>query len=350
MATNAVATKPSPSAAKKAPLRQPPADTVWLRYHPWMEGLAGHIISWAIHGLVLVSLVVGGWLLVVWGITRPPHSLPVAPVTFADAGGGGNPNGSGDDRGNHAPLKEGAASDKPNPGDSVTAPNRPSLPDVIAKKVDQDFSAPDARYIKEGPESARTFAELDKDLRDKLRDGINPSAGKAGPGTGGGEGTGTGSGTGSGTGAGTGKVLNEREKRMLRWSMKFNTRDGRDYLNQLRGLGAILAVDFGRGDFKVVDLAKGEPYHLEDRDLSSIQRIWWFDDNPASIQSLMAAMQQPVRASRVAAFIPQELEEELARKEKAFRGLEPDQIYETKFEVHNVGGRYDVEVMNQTPK
>jgi len=314
-----------------------------------MEGLAGHVASWAIHLLILGALVFGGYLLVVWGITRPPHSLPVEPVTFQDAGGGGNPNGSGDDRGKHAPLKEGAASDKPNPGDSVAAPDRPTLPDVVAKKVDQDFNAPDARYIKEGPESARTFAELDKDLRDKLRDGLNSSAGKSGPGAGGGEGPGTGVGTGVGTKPGTGQILTEREKRMLRWSMKFNTRDGGDYLRQLQGLGAILAVQIGPNDFKVVDLSKA-PFRLEDRDLSTIKRIWWFDDNPASVQSLMAAMGLRVRAMRVAAFIPPELEEDLAQKEKAYKGLEPDQIYETKFEVVNAGGRYDVRVMGQTPK
>ena len=38
----------------------------------------------------------------------PPHSLPVEPVQLTDSGGGGDPQGTGNDRGPKAPLPEGA--------------------------------------------------------------------------------------------------------------------------------------------------------------------------------------------------------------------------------------------------
>ncbi len=146
------------------------------------------------------------------------------------------------------------------------------------------------------------------------------------------------------------RALNEREKRMLRWNMKFNTRDGADYLHQLNALGAILAIPVGpNGQFKVIRDLSSRPPPLLDENLSQIQRMWWIDDNQRSVQSLMTAMALNIKPSRVVAFIPAELEDELAKKEVAFKGLKEDQIYATTFEVYPVGGakQYDVHVRDQ---
>ena len=43
---------------------------------------------------------------------------------------------------------------------------------------------------------------------------------------------------------------------MLRWSMIFDTRTGMDYLNQLRGLGAILAIPTGADGKDLQDRAQ----------------------------------------------------------------------------------------------
>ena len=352
MAPNATASEPT-KAAKK-PSRQPPSDSVWVRYHPWMEGAMGHIASWSIHLLILgVAILVS--LAYAWGFIKQNHQLPVEPVQFADAGGGGSPEGSGDGPGgDHAPAKEGVTSDKPNDGNTTNpTADRVQLTEVQAQRVAQEFPAEDARRIQQGPESVKAFTDLDKEFRDKLRDGINPSKGNGGTGKDGGTGSGKDKGIGSGTGEGTGRMLNEREKRMLRWSMKFNTRTGLDYLQQLDALGAILAIPDGPGgQFKVIRELSRRPPQLLDEDLSKIQRIWWIDDNPRSVESLMTAMGLPLRPSRVVAFIPPELEDDLAQKELAFKGLKEDQIYETKFDVYPAGGakRYDVRVIGQQAK
>ena len=352
MAPNATASKSAKTAAKK-PSRQPPSDTV-LGALSSVDGRGDGPPRVVVDPPAIIGVAVLVSLAYAWGFIKHNQQLPVEPVQFADAGGGGSKDGSGDGPGGeHKPPEEGVKSDKPNEGNTDKPAERVALNPVEMQKATQEFSAPDARYIQEGPESTKTFLDLDKDLRDKLRDGINPSKGNGGTGKDGGTGSGKDKGVGTGTGEGTGRMLNEREKRMLRWSMKFNMRNGADYLRQLNALGAILAVPVGpNGQFKVIrDLSRPHP-PLLDEDLSQIQRIWWIDDNPRSVESLMAAMgYSNLRPSRVVAFIPPELEEELAKKELDFKGLKEDQIYETKFDVFVGGAKgYDVRVMDQQKK
>src|SRR5262249_55740028 len=136
----------------------------------------------------------------------------------------------------------GEKSDKNQPGVKDDAPPRPALNPVETAAVQQKFDAPTARFIsKSNNDYVKAFARLDDSIRNKLRDGLNPGRGEGGRGSGGGSGTGTGTGTGGGTGAGR-ATLNQREKRMLRWHMRFTANSGPEYLNQLAGLGAILAI------------------------------------------------------------------------------------------------------------
>ena len=189
MAANATIDKP----AKVPAAKQPPANSVWIRYHPWIEGVLAHISAWSIHLLVIGGAILWfTYLAYVFGFARPPRSLPMEAVRFQDAGGGGSKTGSGTEKGGdqHAPI-EGAAADNANSGqktNTVDQSDRPKLTDLQAKKIDEAFAPADARYIKQDAGSMNTFASLDKNLRDKLRDGINPSKGNGGTGTGGGNG------------------------------------------------------------------------------------------------------------------------------------------------------------------
>ena len=351
MAANATAPKPV-----KKPSRQPPSETVWVRYHPWMEGAMGHLASWSIH-LLIIGVAVLVSLAYAWGFIKHNQQLPVEPVQFADAGGGGNPEGTGTGPGDQAPPKEGVQSDKPNEGNTDKSNERVALNPVEQQRVAQEFPPEVARYIQEGPESMKAFTDLDKTALDKLRAGLTPSKGNGGTGKDGGTGSGKDGGDGSGNGKGNGRMLNDREKRMLRWTMKFDTHGqpgsaaaGADYLHQLEALGAILAIPVGPEDqFKIYDLSTSPPQPL-DKDISTIQRIWWIDNNPASVHSLMLAMGLNMQPSRVVAFIPPELEDDLAKKELAFKGLKEDQIFETTFAVVPGGRRYDVRVINQKAK
>jgi hypothetical protein len=358
MAPNATAGRPARLPAAK----QPPENSVWVRYHPWIEGVMGHVTSLSLH-----LLVVGGaflwftYIAFALGFAHAPRSLPVEPVRFDNAGGGGNKEGSGTEKGgDHAPLKEGAEADKDNPGDKkspLDASDRPQLTDVQAKKIDQTFAPDDARYIKQNVGSMQSFAALDKDLRDKLRDGINPSKGNGGTGTGGGTGAGTGTGTGSGTGAGTERKLNEREKRFLRWSLLFRTRGGAaGELRNLKTLGIVLGIPNGPDSIVTIDLAK-RPFRPEVKDPSTIGKVYYKvtpESSEITPHDLMEAMGLPAPPNLIMLlFIPTELEDDIAKLELGYKHLPENDILETEIEIRvpGAGGRkYDLRVVEQKKK
>jgi hypothetical protein len=185
-------------------------------------------------------------------------------------------------------------------------------------------------------------------VRRKIQPGKPQNAGAGGGGTGSGGGTGDGKGTGEGDGSGPGKgsgTLTQREKRMLRWTMLFSTNNGPDYLAQLRGLDAILAIPVketaeGR-EYKLVRNLNS-PAQLLDEDIGKIQRIYWIDDKPGSVRDMMAALGLSIRPSHFVAFMPEKLENKLFELEKAKAGgRSEDQINETKFKILRVGDHYE---------
>lgn len=335
------------------PLRVPPDDTIWKRYSPHHEAPLSFVGSAALHFVLLGLMVLYAIVLVAW-FRSEPVALPIDTIHMG--GGGGNPKGKGDAPG------IGQAGPEDVVGDPKGDPT-PSEPDLVKRPPltvnEQNATAAEfandptiQRYVTDGNnENLKKLARLPDDTRKQLRDGVNPGAGKGGVGEGGGQGTGQG--TGRGSGQGNGKMLNKREERMLRWVIMFNTRNGEDYLNQLRDLGAIVAVPTGEGkDYKLCYLTKGPPYELVDEDLSSIKRIYWVDDKPASVRSLMGALGVRGLPSHFVAFMPPELELKLAQIEQSYQGWPEEKIYETKFECFKRSGskNYDVRVVSQTPK
>jgi hypothetical protein len=132
----------------------------------------------------------------------------------------------------------------------------------------------------------------------------------------------------------------------------FDTRSGSDYLKQLESLGAILAIPKPENprDYSIVrDLSK-RPAELLNEDLSQIQRIYWIDDKPHSVQGVIQALGLQMTPNHFVAFMPQDLEERLANMELKFMGRKEDHIVATRFKViPKRGGGYDVTVFDQTP-
>jgi hypothetical protein len=200
------------------------------------------------------------------------------------------------------------------------------------------------------------FVRLDEKARTTFRprdsDGVQPGKGQGGTGSGGGSGEGRGTGEGSGTGPGKAK-LTKREERMLRWSMRFSTQNGADYLKQLKGLGAILAIPVSDGpnpQYEIIRDLDRRPPKLIKEDLSKIQRIYWVDDKPPSVAGVMEALGLQMHPSHFVAFMPGQLEQKLFKLELNYRGLREDQIHETKFEVVRGPGGYEPRVIEQVPK
>ncbi|MGH7224003.1 MAG: hypothetical protein ACRELF_12300, partial [Gemmataceae bacterium] len=217
------------------------------------------------------------------------------------------------------------------------------------------FDADSTRFLQDtNTPSARTFQAL-SDVTSKLRLPDRKPSGRGQGGTGSGGGSGDGKGTGTGNGQGPGKgTLTQREKRMLRWSMLFNTSSGANYVSQLRGLGAILAIpvredDKGR-EYKLFDLSTRPASELK-KDISEIQRIYWIDNTPQSVRDVLTVLdiRLPRMPSHFVAFMPEELEQKLHRLEKVYLkkhhpGRTEENISETKFRIKTRGGKYEPEV------
>ncbi len=331
------------------PLRVPPDDTMWTKYSAHGEAPLSFVGSAATHILAFVLVGVIAFLAYMgWIFSKPPHDLPVDTVRMP-GGGGGNPKGEGNGSGIGTGGEDVTGNNQDPQPVNTDDVKRPPLTVEEAKAFIPDFKGDPAavRFVEEGNENFKKLARLNENMRNTLRDGVNPGKGEGGAGKGGGKGTGEG--TGTGPGVGSGKALSVREKRSMRWSMSFNRGT---YLEQLRDLGAIIAVPVGRDGkhFQVCDLTK-QPLRWTDSDLSDNTRIFWIDDKPDSVGALMTQMGRPGHVSHFVALLPPDLEAKLFDLELKFKNRAEDDIYETKFECFpGANGKYDVRVKSQTPK
>ncbi len=244
----------------------PPDERFWQRYSPHAEFPLSSAGSIALHFLVFGVLALMAWLGAIL-FSHSSRSLPVEAVRLDLGGGGGNRHGQGDGSNNGpAPQEVG----QPNEGstensqpDDIQAPKKINVkPDP---KTKPQFDTDPQRVLQqESSDSAQVFRRLRERAAQIQMPGSKPSGrGQGGTGSGGGSGGGQGSGVGDARGEGHGTPT-QREKRMLRWVMWFNTNSSADYVAQLRGLGAILAIpvreEADRVDYKIVrDLSARTP-------------------------------------------------------------------------------------------
>jgi hypothetical protein len=334
------------------PRRKPPEEKFWQHYSPHHEFPLSSITSVALHVLAVVLLAVVGWVLIKLGLGDENKPPDVRAVIVEDPGGGGSKTGVAGNKGtggNPLPAEEVGPPTEATPKENV------EIKDVEVGKVDP-LQLPEIKddqgrqIIQKSNEAMKRLGALDADARSKLFGSVGDK-GQGGSGSGGGYGSGEGSGHGPGKGAG--KNLSQRQKRLLRWSMTFNTQNGEDYLNQLRdlkpGTGAILAVPAGNHQYEVIrDLAQ-RPAKGQVEDIGTIKRISWVDDKPESVAGLARALGIP-KPEYFIAFFPQELEEHLARLEREFANRNEDDIEETRFVVDRAADGYHARVVAQTPK
>jgi hypothetical protein len=360
-----MATDTSPRSATPTADRPlvPPEERFWKRYSPHNEAPLSGAGSLTIHLLIAAVILFGLPLLVKLTWTKQNKPLPIDVVRLA--GGGGNPKavGGGPGAGALDPLppedpgpqrKKDPAPSTPSTPPKLEVPNQtlpPPLPDL---KDNAHVRA----LLKASGDAEKELFKVSKETQDKLLRGLAPAGqGAGGSGDGGGRGTGQGPGTGSNTGDGRMIELNERQKRVLRWTMIFTTYDGNDYRKQLQGLDAILAIPMPNDPNRFWVIRNlTPPVKRNEEDLSQIGRIFWWESRPESIAGLLGALGLPVQPlpPRIAAFFPEELERELVRKELEFahrrypkRSITEDDIAETRFEVFFRGGRYVPQVKDQ---
>jgi hypothetical protein len=313
----------------------------WTKYSQHHEMPISGLASLAWHILAAVLIVALAFVI----SRRDDADMPIESVTVG--GGGGSPQGVGPGRGD-AGLVE-AAAPRDLPPDAVL-PKEP-LADITDLKInpadllkdlnlDQEAAREMTKVIERGTQASRKLKDLDK----KTREGLL-GQGKGGPGSGGGSGTGDGPGSGGGEGPTTGNI---RAARKLRWTIMFNTVSGYDYLRQLDTLGAILAVKAPDGELKTIHHLLERPVKLETEDLQKLNRIFWIDDKPDTVEQLTAAMGLPFTPPQVIALFPYKFERELLDKELKFRNRKETEIQETRFQILMRGGKnYQIVVIDQ---
>ncbi len=327
----------------------PPEEKFWQRYNKHGEFPLSSITSFALHALIAVLLLFGAWLAVKLGLASMQKSPEVSAIVLAEkGGGGGNPNGVGEGPGD-TPAPPEDVKQPTDPRKTGTAVQLPELPesDVDPVKLPNFKDAEGNRVIEASNRAVQAVAALNEQARTKIFNGLAPSKGKDGPGKGGGEGAGDGPKKGPGTGDKKGN-LSQRQKRVLRWTMIFNTLNGEDYARQLNSLGAILAVPEPDGkQYRVLRDLGQRPATGDVEDLSKIQSIYWVDDKPESVAGLSRALGLN-RPTHIVAFFPAELENKLAKLEADFKGLKEDDIAETRFDIKRTAGGYEPVVVFQT--
>ncbi len=348
------------AAAKVRKGPAPPEDAFWERYSPHHEFPLSSVSSIATHILVFGLMVLVGWAIAKFGLREEQKPVPIDAVAFEPGGGGGHPQGTGVGAGVGDPAANGGtehAIDEPSGAEDPVADAGPIPREKLqearkeALKFDEFQDPGTQRLIEDGGRQVDKVLRLSKETREKLRKGlagIPPGKGQGGEGTGGGKGTGVGTGEGDGFGSGKGTI--KRQERVLRWTLIFNTFNGGDYLSQLRGLGAILAIpdSSSEGGYLVIENLNQVPVQPVKKDLSDIKRIYWIDDKPDSVMSLSQALGLNPTPAHVVAFFPAELEKQLLELELKFRGTREEEIRETRFEVRRVGnGRYVPRVISQ---
>lgn len=159
---------------------------------------------------------------------------------------------------------------------------------------------------------------------------------------------------GSGVG-GTGS--DSTRARGLRWVLRFRVASGKDYIEQLKAMGASIAVPLPPDDNNFLffeDLGNPQQRAVSKGDLNKFVsgRLQFSDSRQSQVREVCAVLgvNAPSLPKYFSAYFPKSMEEELARKEKSYRNRHSDDIEETIFIVTVRGGTYELVVFEQKVK
>ena len=319
----------------------PPEPGLWRKYSSNFELPISVLISGLFLSLMLAVLV--GLLFLALG-NGPSKKVP--PISLVDGGqddaGDGSPGGGG----NPNELADVKDKTKPQTEDDEKLPDpRADLPIVQDIKNSIALDDPTATDVTVSPEKSDQYSKLDDELRKKLLGVGGPKGDKPGAGTG-----------PDGTGAGPGGTGSDATRqRSLRWVMRFKTDGGRDYLNQLEALGAIVLVAVPPENKRMYvfrDLKNPRPgTFATDDEVQSFSKQIQFCDTKSDISALVGkALNCDFTPSHFWAVFPKGIEDELSKLEKSYRNRRADDIETTVFSVSVVAGKYRLEVKEQTER
>jgi len=320
-------------------LAGPDDDVYWQTYNPRFEIPISYLLAIFAMGLGLLIF------LGIRSVDDGPPQKPGAKIGTVD-GPDDTGDGSEGSGGVIDPIALGA-----NTPTAEDIKNILPTPDLTLPQIKEDLNN---RMKLEDPNSvtpiasnnAAALSALDQQLQDKLM-GIGQKKGSGGPGTEGENDRGTGKG---GTGA------DATRSRSLRWVITFKTGGGRDYLDQLHALGAVIFVPklddnkkllyFGNLSNPGAGVLDSDGKELA-RQMSKMQ---FHDFSSASCADIQEALDLKFKPRSFIAFFPKSFEEDLAKKETGHAQRRSADIDETKFQVVRRGGSYEVYVTGPSLK
>lgn len=329
-----------PTAPENVPsvIGELPEEEFWERYNRRLEFPLAAVVAVLLHVLVLVGVVYGLFAL----MSREDNSGPkmdLAAVGGLDDEGQGSAGSGG--REDPDIIKD-------------VSPERAAkdvLPDV--KAIDQAKENV-KKIVLEDPSgqlpvsasAAAALSQLDESLRKKLL-GVGSQKG-SGPGAGRGDSGEPGAGPG---GAGA----DSTRARGLRWVLRFKVANGRDYLEQLKAMGAEILVPIPPGEKDCIvfdDLANPDKKRVAtDGDFKRLSnKIRFGDTRRDAVMGVAGALGLDVTPKTFWAFFPKSVEDDLARKEIGYRNRRAEDIEETVFRVVIRGGSFEFQVDEQTFK
>jgi hypothetical protein len=318
----------------------PPEEEFWDKYNRRMEFPLSTVAAVFLHvlvGALLVYILVG---LMDSGEDRSNPPLQLMQVGGLDDAGEGSAGSGGQ------PDPDIVRDVDPFKAAQAVLPTPEALKE--AKENLQKFvmDDPSGKLPISAPNAA-AYSQLDESLRKKLL-GVGAQKG---------EGNQPGKGFDGTSGAGPGGTgADSTRARGLRWVLRFRVAPGgNDYLDQLKAMGAEILVPLtsDKDCLIVPDLSAKTPRVATDADFKRLAgKIQFSDNRKPMVREVLDALGIKVAVQPKAfwAFFPKEVEEDLARKEKAYRNRRAEDIEETVFRVTIRGGSYEVVVDDQVIK
>jgi hypothetical protein len=338
-APRATVKKTAPAAEQP---KQPPSDSIWVRYNEHGECHLSLFSSLTLHALAIgVFFFIGKFVF----DKANGKSPPVEAIVIETGGGRGIGNGIGESAGDGSDREDGAGR-----GDSsvIEGPKEDgdlSLDPVNMTALKEQFKDDPAalRILEAGKVNARDLAAMSTEKLNRLRTGMNPG-GKNGHGVGGI----AGGNDGDGTGGKKGRPKNARMKRMARWWIDFERRGPEVYLDQLHTMGAFIGVPVSydsqrKPTYRTIRDLKARPVKVLEEDPATLGLIYWYNNDPIWAELIMRELKVDLKPSHFIVLFPIDLEEEFAAEEQRYlkaKRLSEDSIKYTHFRLEMRGKRF----------
>lgn len=314
----------------------PPDEEFWEKYSRHLEFPLSSV------GSILVHVMVAATIIFMFHLANTGTDRGAVPMKLVEPGGfddeGEGSQGSG---GTEQPIAEG----NHNPFEKKSNEVMPldKLPDAIAniKDLMKELDEGDAPV---SASAAAAFSSVDEELRKKLLGSKRGSGNEAGRGDDGTKGKGPG-----GTGA------DSTRARTMRWTLRFRTASGEDYIQQLASMKATLVIPVPPENKEMMyysDLSNPTSGRIataaDTRVIAS--QVKFSDDRRSSVEGVSRVLKLSYTPRVFWAVFPKNIEEELERKEKGHRNRRPEDIEETIFRITVRGGNVDIVVDEQKIK